>query len=220
MAHKKTGNALKTALLSIGTTIIICILVGHCFYSLISRPHAVSGPMEDGCPGFTVVAMDGERPVTLIHEWSVLATHSYTFDPVSGAKKKIPRADLQSYVGSPIVWADTGRAKMPLRYYLYKRDLAKINSKFSNSGPIIDRCFRVKIIKDDVKSKSQTIKVLIITDRDDTVIIYKVKGERVYPVGWSRVRRIVVAAPVLLISPVILAISIWAWALIIRKTST
>ncbi|MEN6521429.1 MAG: hypothetical protein ABFD46_09830 [Armatimonadota bacterium] len=216
MARKKTGNTLKIALLSIGTTIIICILVGHYFYSMMSRPDAVTGPMKNGGWGFTVVAMDGEHPVELVHEWSGLVTAYY----ISGEKDKTSRAEKESRAGLPIVWADTGRAKMPLRYYLSKRDLAKINSKFSNSGSVNYRRFHVKIIKDDAKSKSQTIKVLDMDDRDDIVSIYKVKGERVYPVGWSRVRPEVVFFQVLIISPVILAISILVWALIIRKTST
>lgn len=218
-SQRKPASALTVFLLAVGTTLLACGLIGHALYRSISTPRTVSGPMKNGGWGFTIVAMDGARPVRLVHEWSGLVSGYYlhTSSPKSRANKSVARAQMESRAQLPIVWADTGRASIPLRYYFTKTDLLKANSQFENADPADWRSVRVEAIDDDPMGKRQTIEVTESTEKDDVTSVYRVEGERVRPVAWSRVRPMAVGIQAFLVSPVILVISILIWRSLLRR---
>lgn len=220
LLQKPLLRVLVTAVLSITTTVMVAAMMGYQMYRSASFPRPVTGPMKTGWP-FTIVAMDGNRTVDLVHEWSGsltghlgVAASNAKSDP---ATKAAAREDMESHNKKNYVWADTGRASRPLRYYLTPADLQQANSQLDNSDPMQYRNVEVEVLDDDPIGKHQTVKVTDYDEDDDVINVYRVENERVRPVGWSRCRPGRAIVPILIIiCPLIFVVSSMFWKRLLR----
>lgn len=155
-------------------------------YLLVPSPQPLSGPLREGYP-FSVIAMKGNEPVELLHEWLVRELDIYPdLDSYDKHKKSEIIGSIEARIKHPIVWADTGRAIKPYRYYLTESDLHKINfTSYLKSGEDAHRV-RVKILENDPKNERQTLRVIVDGDLNKFINVYQVENGKVKPLKWLR----------------------------------
>lgn len=159
---------------------------------------------------FAVVAMKGNMPVEMLHQWS----SSIRFDERSLTPKD--RAFLQSGMKYPIVWADTGRALGNYRYYLTSADLPLINYRLNSKSDENPHEVRVKVLKDDPITENQTLQLIVMGDDTDFKNIYQVKNNSIRPLKWSRYRAMSLI-PFAMVSPFLLIGLIYFWGKILER---
>lgn len=229
LAHYNLGMLLRkplprvvvTAVLPVATTVLLVMVLGHLMYRSLSRPKPVNGPMNTGWT-FTVVAVDGDGVVDLVHEWSGHLTGrlgaAASNSGSEPAMKTAAREEFESHGQHSYVWADTGQATRQLRYYLTPSDLEKTNTQLDNTGPEHFRDVNVEVLDDDPVGKRQTVRIIDRDEDDDVVNVYRVENERVLPVAWSRCRPGRVIGPILmLVSLVIFLISALLWRVLLGR---
>lgn len=213
-----TTHILLTAALAIATTVLFGWIIAQSLYSSVSRPRPVTGPSKTVWD-FTIVAMDGDKPVVLLHEWGSPVHQMVGAAASDSGSSAKARAAMRAKVNSDlnditVVWADTGRATKPFRYYLTPADLPKANSQLDNPAEYSDT--KVEVLDDDPARKTQTVRVSDYDDRDDIVNVYRVEGGRVRPLAWSRCRLETVGIEMFLIVPLIFAVSVALWWYLLR----
>jgi len=165
--------------------------------------------------------MNGAMPVEAVHEWSGYVTRYLQERGGDGnnerADKAALRAEVELMVKRPVVWADSGRANWPFRYYLTDADLPLVNSQLNSNPEEYPHEVKVKVLEDDPRSRCQTLQVTVSGDITDFTNVYEVKDDRVRPIKWSRWRPMAAGFPVLFLAPAIFIVSALFWGWLLRK---
>lgn len=169
---------------------------------------------------FKVVAMGGNFAVELNHEWSGTLEDYKGPALSSSGSDPAARAFAREHIDPEgrFIWADTGRAIMPLRYYLTPADLVQANSQLDNSDREDYHRVEVKVLEDDPAAKCQTVQVTEYDEKNDEISVYRVQNECVQPIGWSRLCPLMILAPIVLIMcPLIFGVSYVLWTRLLGK---
>ena len=219
---KSRISLLVVTLLALGTAWLLGNQMASVVYRIVAHPKPVTGPGRS----FLVAAMDGGRPVLLEHEWSGY-TQSYlgpaASDSDADAKTRAAARAKYDRQEGHVVFADTGRALRPLRYYLRRADVDKMNSpdcgEFHHVAPEED--ITVEILDDTPASSAETVKVkCVLRDllrESESVSIYRVRDGRVRPLESAYCEALVVKAIMAVIYVLLFVLSALAWRVLLRK---
>jgi len=190
-------------------------------YLLVSSPQPVSGPVKYGYQ-FTVMGFKEKKPVELFHEWSIRYIDSIIdSNTEEGLIRSEIKAAVEEQVKLPIIWADTGKAIRPYRYYLTKTDLQNINTTRHLGSGAGSHSIRVKMLKNDPQNKRQTLRVVVNGDLNRFINIYQVENDRVKPLKWLRYRpfaatvvAVVISLPV---TCILFVLSSWVYGRFVHR---
>ncbi|MEN6373024.1 MAG: hypothetical protein ABFD64_13530 [Armatimonadota bacterium] len=208
-------NIILIALI-LGTTIMLFHAGRYGLSLLMFRPDTISGPIRTG--DFYIIGMKDGKPVELIHEWSC-STHGIA-DTLSEQDKqnKATIHELEQIYGKrPIVWKSTGRAAELYTFYITKHDVKLANISLNSKPGEWPHTVRVRILKDDPKTKTQVVQTLVEGERDSWKSIYRVENNRVHVLKYLFYRDESAGILGLLASPVFLVIAAVFWRRIFRK---
>lgn len=189
-----------TFILVILTTILIDVIAAHIIAYSFLRPKAISDTYRPWSGYFTVVAMAGKTPVQLTCQWPDENEHIQN-----------------GSVTQSVVYAKTGKADKPFRYYLTNADLEQANSQLDSTAYENRNDVEVTVLDNNQQSKFQTLKVTVSGEEEDRISVYKVENDHIHPVGWTMFRYRIVGFGIIFINPFVLAISGLFWSYFLKR---
>lgn len=203
--------------LAVITAVLFVMLGVPAAKPFVTSKWRMIGPVIGGWD-FQIVAMKGDKPVLMTHEWSGDIHHRLA--ACTGSKRNAVqvtalRANVQSEIETPIVWADTGKADGVYGYYLTKADVARA-SRLLDWGPAcIHSDYTVRTLNDDPSRQRQTVMVTESGDDTDATSTYEVVNNRVRPLTWQMYRARGAAFVLLPLCAVVFVVSamLWHWVL-------
>lgn len=211
---------------------LTCVSAGFVYINGLSAlesakfpPRPIERPIQMG--DFCIVATQGDRPVQMVHEWSYSAIlrikHARDTYQVDGLSEHEMRqmVNTSPMPGAedtlPVVWQDTGRAEGEYDYYLEREEVRRANRELDRRKGDWLSLVTVKVLEDDPRTRSQVLQVLVVGDRDHEKSIYRVRGNRIYPIGYVFYRTEFLILTTIPVFAVLVIVSGCLWTRLLRK---